>query len=172
MVKTGQVSSIELVEEAINRVEAHNPQFNAVVSKLYDQARKVAQGGLPDGPFKGVPFLLKDLMATYAGEPLSSGSRFLRDYIPDFDSELVKRYKKAGLVILGKTNTPEFGIVPYTEPALFGPARNPWEYFSHDGRFEWRLGRSRRCSVCANGKWGRWRWLNPHSGFLLWSFWV
>ncbi len=81
---------------------------------------------LPDGPFRGVPFLLKDLLASYTGVPMTSGSRFLRNYVPDHDSELVRRYKAAGLIVVGKTNTPEMGLMPYTEPVLFGPTHNPW----------------------------------------------
>lgn len=127
LVRTGQLSPVELLEEAISRIETYNPKLNAVIYKLYQQARQAVQTDLPDGPFKGVPFLLKDLLAVYAGAPYTCGSRFMRNYIPDYDSELVKRYKKAGLVIVGKTNTPEFGLVPYTEPALYGPAHNPWD---------------------------------------------
>src|SRR5712692_8680729 len=84
-----------------------------------DPARTAARGALPDGPFRGVPFLLKDLLASYAGARMTSGSTFLRDFVPGYDSELVARLKRAGLVILGKTNTPEFGILPTTEPRLF-----------------------------------------------------
>src|SRR5207245_1389613 len=83
-------------------------------------------GALPDGPFRGVPFLLKDLLASYSGARMTSGSTFLRDFAPGYDSELVARLKRAGLGIRGKTNTPEFGILPTTEPRLFGPCRNPW----------------------------------------------
>src|SRR3989337_4409391 len=92
---------------------------------MYDIAREVASGPLPEGPFTGVPFLLKDLSAPYAGVRLTSGAAFLKDYVPGYDSELVARYKRAGLVIVGKTNTPEFGLVPTTESVLLGPARNP-----------------------------------------------
>src|SRR5213078_2923336 len=86
-----------------------------------------ATGNMPDGPFTGVPFLLKDLLAAYAGVRMTSGSAFLRDFVPPHDSELVARLKRAGLIIVGKTNTPEFGILPTTEPQLFGPSRNPWD---------------------------------------------
>jgi amidase len=94
---------------------------------MFDEARKVAKGRLPNGPFKGVPFLLKDLLAQYAGARYTECSAFPGDYISEQDSELVTRLKKTGLVILGKTNAPEFGILPTTEPKRFGPTRNPWD---------------------------------------------
>ncbi len=128
LVRRKEVKPIELVEAAITRIERLNPTLNAVVTRMYDQARALAESStLPDGPFSGVPFLLKDLMAAYAGVPMTAGSRFLRDLTPEHDSELVRRLKRAGLVILGKTNTPELGILPTAEPELFGPARNPWD---------------------------------------------
>ena len=126
LVKKKEITPGELVEEAIARIERHNPQLNAVIHKMYDLARQTAQGDLPDGPFCGVPFLLKDLAADYAGVPTRMGSRSMHNYIPDHDSEIVRRYKAAGVVILGKTNTPEFGLSPYTEPETFGPTHNPW----------------------------------------------
>ena len=94
---------------------------------MYDRARAAVAAGLPDGPFRGVPFLLKDIMGDHAGVPSTRCSRFLKDYRPDHDSEIVKRHKAAGLVILGKTNAPEFGLLPVTEPELFGPTRTPWD---------------------------------------------
>ncbi|WP_287155230.1 amidase [Candidatus Solincola tengchongensis] len=127
MVRRGEVKPAELVEAAIRRVEKVNPQLNAVVTPLFERALEEAKGELPQGPFTGVPFLLKDLLASYRGARMTFGSDFFRDYVPDFDSELVVRLKRAGLVIIGKTNTPEFGILPTTEPRLFGPARNPWD---------------------------------------------
>ena len=126
LVRRKQVKPIELVDAAIERIERVNPTINAVVTPMYDQARAAANGKLPRGPFTGVPFLLKDIFVSYAGVPLTSGSAFLRNFVPDFDSELVTRQKRAGLVIMGKTNTPEFGLLPTTEPQLFGPTRNPW----------------------------------------------
>ena len=93
---------------------------------MYDIARKTIDHLPVEGVFAGVPFLLKDLISEYAGVPMTCGSKALKNYIPDSDSEIVKRYKKAGLVILGKTNCPEFGLMPYTEPELHGPTRNPW----------------------------------------------
>jgi amidase len=127
LVRSGQVSPLELVEAAIARIEAVNPQINAVTYTMFNQARQAAQRDLPDGPLRGVPFLIKDLLALVAGVPTSSSTRLLKDWTPTIDSEMVRRWKAAGLVILGKTNTPEFGITPYTEPALFGPTRNPYD---------------------------------------------
>jgi amidase len=101
--------------------------LKAVVTPMYEEARVIAKGTLPDGPFTGVPFLLKDLLASYKGVRMASGSVFQRDFVPDHDSELVVRLKRAGLIIIGKTNTPELGILPTTEPRLFGPSRNPWD---------------------------------------------
>jgi amidase len=126
LVRRKEVKPIELVEDSIRRIERLNPTVNAVITPMFDLARQAASGPLPDGPFTGVPFLLKDLMAAYAGVRFTWGSAFLRDFVVDHDSELVARYKRAGLVVLGKTNTPEFGIVPTTEPHFFGPTRNPW----------------------------------------------
>ncbi|MGB6895110.1 MAG: amidase [Dehalococcoidia bacterium] len=122
-----EVKAIELVDAAIDRIERLNPTLNAVVTPMYDLARRAASGPLPDGPFAGVPFLLKDLLASYAGVRLTEGSAFLRDNVADHDSELVARLKRAGLIVVGKTNTPEFGLLPTTEPLLFGPTRNPWD---------------------------------------------
>ncbi len=127
LVRRKQVKPIELVEAAIERIERLNPALNAVITPMYEQAREAAQGELPDGPFRGVPFLLKDLQASFAGVRLTWGTSFMRNFVADHDSELVVRLKRAGFVILGKTNTPEFGIVPTTEPRLFGATRNPWD---------------------------------------------
>ena len=126
LVRRKKVKPLELVEAAIERIERVNPQLNAVITPMYDLARKAASGPLPDGPYTGVPFLLKDLLASYAGVRMAWGTAFMKDNVPDHDSELVARYKRAGLVILGKTNAPEFGILPTTEPHFFGPTRNPW----------------------------------------------
>jgi amidase len=127
LVRRGEVAPIELVEEVITRIEAVNPRLGAVVAPMYDEARRVAGGPLPGGPLRGVPFLLKDLLAAYAGAPLRSGSRFFADHVPETDSELVRRYRAAGLVAVAKTATSEFGIVPFVETALHGAARNPWD---------------------------------------------
>ncbi len=126
LVQKKEVKPIELVEEAISRIENLNPRLNAVIHKMYDIAMEAAEKDLPNGPFKGVPFLLKDLLAAYAGVPMRSGSRFNQDFIPDYDSEIVKRFKAAGVIIVGKTNTSEYGLAPVTEPELFGSTNNPW----------------------------------------------
>jgi amidase len=127
LVREKSVRPVELVEAAIARIERLNPKLNAVVTSMYDQARAEAAVASFDGPFAGVPFLLKDLLAEYAGVRLTGGSAFIDGrYTPGTDSELTRRLKRAGLIVLGKTNTPEFGILPTTEPRLFGPTHNPW----------------------------------------------
>lgn len=125
LVKSGKVSAVELAEEAIGRIEKHNPALNAVVTKMYDQGRAAAKAP-SDGPFKGVPFLLKDILGDHEGVPTQSGSRFMSGMPATRDSTLTARFKKAGVVILGKTNVPEFGLLPTTESAFYGPAHNPW----------------------------------------------
>jgi amidase len=121
-----EIQPLELVAAAIERIERINPAINAVVTPMFDQAMEAVRKTLPDGPFAGVPFLLKDILASCAGVRMTLGSKLLQNFTPDHDSELVLRYKQAGFIILGKTNVPEFGILPTTEPALFGPCRNPW----------------------------------------------
>ena len=127
LVRRKEVTALELVEAAIDRIERLNPQVNAVVLRTYERARQAAAGPLGDGPLAGVPYLLKDLVVEEAGVPLREASAFLADYVPAVDSELVRRLKRAGLIILGRTNTPELGLGPTTEPRLYGPARNPWD---------------------------------------------
>jgi amidase len=127
LVRKKDVQPIELVDAAIERIQALNPRLNAVVTKMFDQARETARGALPQGPFTGVPFLLKDILGMCRGVPMTMGSALLRDFVPDHDSELVSRLRRAGLIFVGKTNVPEFGILPTTEAELFGPCRNPWD---------------------------------------------
>ncbi|MGH9404899.1 MAG: amidase [Terriglobia bacterium] len=128
LVRRGDAKPIELVDAAIERIERLNPTLNAVVFPLFDQARESArhESQLARGPFRGVPYLLKDLLAAYSGAPLTGGSAYFKDYRPPFDSVVVSRLKRAGLIIVGKTNTPELGLVATTEPRLFGATRNPW----------------------------------------------
>ena len=126
MVAKGEVTPLELVDAAIERIERHNGALNAVVHTAYDEARERAKGPLPDGPFKGVPFLIKDLGMPVAGWPRTSGSKFARHIVDTEDGGLTRRYRESGVIPLGKTNTPEYGITGTTESALLGPCRNPW----------------------------------------------
>ena len=126
LVRTKEVSPAELVGEAITRMEKLNPHLNAVIHELFDRARAEAAGDLPAGPFRGVPFLLKDLTAELVGTPLNEGLDFSGDYTSTATQELTQRYIDAGFVICGKTNTPELGILPTAEPRRFGASRNPW----------------------------------------------
>jgi amidase len=143
LVRRKEVKAIELVESTIARIERLNPTLNAVITPMYEQARIAANREPTDAPFTGVPFLLKDLVASYGGVPKTSGSAFLRDYIPEHDSELVARLKRTGLIVIGKTNTPEFGALPTTEPR----------------------------PLCSYGTCQRRRRFDSDSGFLLRTFW-
>ncbi len=125
LIREGEITSGEACEAAIDSVERLNPKLNAVVTTLYDRGREDAAKPA-EGPFRGVPLLIKDLHYAYAGVPMTSGCKALRNYVPDQDCEMVLRLRKAGLIIIGKTNTPEFGLLGITEPELFGPCRNPW----------------------------------------------
>ena len=128
LVRRRKVTAAELLEAAIARVEARNPTVNAVTMKLYDFARQAIAAGLPDGPFTGVPYLMKDLGASIAGVPMTRGSRFFADTPPaTIDSEHVIRLKRAGLVIFGRTNSCELGLSLTCEPQLHGPTKNPWD---------------------------------------------
>ena len=126
LVKNGDTSPEELLEVAIRRVEEVNPELNAVIHKFYDQGRAAAGQVDKNAPFAGVPFLVKDLGMELTGVPMRIGSRGYAGYVSSADSHAVKKMRRAGLVIFGKTNTPEFGLTPFTEPELFGPTRNPW----------------------------------------------
>ena len=130
LVSTGEVSPIELVEAAIERAERYDSKLNALTYRWFDAARQLATSSdLPEGPFRGVPYLLKDLYAAEAGKPLSNGSKAYKaaDYVSPEDTTLVSRYKASGLISLGRSNSPEFGSVPVTEPEAWGPTRNPWD---------------------------------------------
>jgi amidase len=128
LVRAGEVRPVELVEAAIERAQALNPQLNAIIHPLYEEALDAAANELPAGPFRGVPFLLKDLGATLAGQPLHMGMSLLKEigFRAPVDTYLGQRFRDAGLVTIGKTNTPELGILPTTEPDAYGPTRNPW----------------------------------------------
>ena len=129
LVRTGQVSPADLVEAAVERIERVNPQLDAVLRDRFDAARDEARGDLPDGPFRGVPILLKDLGCHVAGERTDYGTSFLRDADVRWpaDSYLAQKFRAAGFVVLGRTNVPEFGTTITTEPAANPPARNPYD---------------------------------------------
>ena len=129
LVRRGEVTPLELVDATIARIEALDGQLNAVVHRRFEEARAEAAGPLPDGPFRGVPMLIKDLLAPSAGDPMTNGNRALREagYRAPADGNLVRRYREAGFVIVGRTNTPELGLVATTEPAALGPCHNPWD---------------------------------------------
>jgi amidase len=126
LVKKKKISPRELVDEAIARAEQLNPKLNAIVYKAYDEARAVAKTAKPSGLFAGVPMFLKDMRGGATGMPTRMGSRLNPPIPAVHDSTLVARFKDAGLIPLGKTNVPEFGILPTTESKLYGPAHNPW----------------------------------------------
>ncbi len=126
LVQDKQVSPLELVDAAIGEIDAKNPKLNAVVWTMFDRARDAAKGALPDGPFKGVPFLLKDIMGEMAGVPTRQGSRLIPAFPSPQNSHLVDRFLGAGMIPLGKSNVPEYGLVATTESKLYGAARNPW----------------------------------------------
>jgi amidase len=129
LIRSGQATPLELVDAAIARIEKINPQLNAVIIPLFEQARARAKASnLPDGPFRGVPFLLKDLDVFSTGDPFHAGTRFLKDlrWTAPHDSFLVEKFRAAGFVVVGKANTPEFGLNVTTEPVSYGPTRNPW----------------------------------------------
>ena len=125
LVARGEVTRAELVEAAIERVEDLNPTLNAVVTPMFERA--LSHAGAATGPLAGVPMLLKDLVAEVEGVRFTEGSRFLADNVSTYTSEIVRRFEAAGLVIIGKSATPEFGMSPSCEGALFGPTRNPWD---------------------------------------------
>jgi amidase len=129
LVRNGDATPRELVDAALGRIDAVNPELGAVIHRRDDRARAEADAGPADGPFRGVPILVKDLDGSLAGEPLHLGNRLLRDlaYVADHDSYLFARLQAAGCVIVGKTNTPELGLLPTTEPYAYGAAHNPWD---------------------------------------------
>jgi amidase len=127
LVARGELSPLELVDAAIERIERLDPAVNAVIHPRFERAREEASGALPDGPFRGVPIVIKDLDAV-AGEPMHLGTKFLRAarYRAEHDAAFVRRLRQAGFVVLGKASTPEFGLTITTEPTATGPTRNPW----------------------------------------------
>jgi amidase len=135
LIRKGEITPPEILETTINRIEKINPRINAVIYKMYDQAREAAKiwssltktTKIFDSIFCGIPFLLKDLIAECKGTPFSEGSRAVHGYISKLDSEIVKRHKANGLIIVGKSNSAEFGVLTTTEPLIHGPTFNPWD---------------------------------------------
>ena len=127
LVREKEVEPSELLDLALERVSVLNREVNAVVRLMEEDARTAAQNYKVDGVFSGVPFLAKDLGSHFAGHPTSAGSRLTKDVSAERDTELVRRLRATGVSIFGKTNLPEFGLTPYTEPELWGPCKNPWD---------------------------------------------
>lgn len=125
-VRTGDACPVDLLDLALERARSLNPRLNAIVHWMEDDARRAAERPRP-GPFAGVPFLAKDLITMYEGHPTTGGSRLLSGLVADHDSELARRVRAAGLLVFGKTNLPEWGLVPTTESELFGACHNPWD---------------------------------------------
>jgi amidase len=129
LVRRGRLSPIELVDAAIARIETINPRLNAVIIPLFEQARIQARTAVPDGPFRGVPLLIKDLTCQTKGDPYHAGMRLLRDrrWTADHDTYLAAKFRAAGFICVGRTNVPELGPLPTTEPLAYGPTHNPWD---------------------------------------------
>lgn len=126
LIKNKAITPLELLDIAISRAEEVNPKLNAVIYKMYDYAKQMLTEASEGQPFYGVPFLVKDLGIDIAGQPTTFGSRVMTQYVPPVDSEIAKNIRQAGFLIMGRTNTPEFGLTPFTEPELYGPTLNPW----------------------------------------------
>ena len=127
LVNSGEISETELLDESLSRMRAIQPKLNAITCDMEPFARAEIAAGVPDGPFRGVPFMLKDLFTLYKDAPTHNGSKFYSNFVADHDTEIVARYKQAGLLIIAKTNTPEFGLSASTEPVSHGAAPNPWD---------------------------------------------
>jgi len=127
LIRRKEVKPRELVDLALQAIQQVNPELNAVIASIIESADQVDESSLPDGPFRGVPFLIKDLVVHAAGIPTDMGSRFTQNVEFPHDTELMARFKKAGLVTIGRTNTPEFGYNANTAPVLHGPTHNPWD---------------------------------------------
>ncbi len=128
VIRSGDVSPVEAVQASIDRIQKLDGELNAVVTERFERALDDAAGDIPDGPFKGVPFILKDLWTSSANEPMHLGNKALKEinYISPVESDLARRYREAGFIVVGRSNTPEFGLVGTTEPESYGPSRNPW----------------------------------------------
>ena len=154
LVRRGDVTPLELVDAAIARAEVVNPVLNAIIHERFERARDdAASPSLADGAFRGVPMVLKDLDGTMAGEPYHAGTRFLQrhGYVATEDTELTRRFRAAGFVVLGRTNTPELGLQPTTEPVAYGPTHNPWDTARSSGGSSGGSAAAVAAGVCAVG---------------------
>ena len=150
LVRAGELTPLELVDAAIERAGQVNGALNAIVTTMYERARETARSHPGAGIFAGVPFLMKDFLAEVEGVRFTEASAFLSDHVPAEDSELVRRFRAAGLVFIGKTNTPELAIGPTTEPRLFGPPAT--HGIRHERPEDRAAARRRRCRRA----WCRW----------------
>jgi amidase len=165
----GDLGAAEVLETAIARAEAVNPKINAIVHDQFDQARQtITDDTAHNGPFKGVPYLLKDLGAFDTGQPCTMGSRLWADFVPDHDATYTERCKAAGFVILGRTNTPELGLNASTEPTLHGATREPLGCDAFPWRFVRRFGSGCCRRDFAHGTRHGWWRFDPHSRRQLW----
>ena len=167
LVRAGELAPLELVDAAIERAGQVNGALNAIVTTMYERARETARSHPGAGIFAGVPFLMKDFLAEVEGVRFTEASAFLSGHVPAEDSELVRRFRAAGLVFIGKTNTPELAIGPTTEPRLFGPTRNPWDTTRTPRRIERRRGGGGVGARGADGPRQRRRRLDPHPRLVL-----
>jgi hypothetical protein len=172
LVRRREVTPLELVEAAIERIERVNPQLNAVIRPMFEEARATASSDLPDGPFRGVPFLLKDLTAAYAGVPMTAGSSYLRDFIPNHDTELVTRHKASRTDRDRQNEHP--GVRDYADDGasiVRGDAKSVGS-LAHSGWFKRWFGGCGCSRPGPDGSCQRWRRLDSHSGFVLRPLWT
>jgi amidase len=158
-----EVSAEEVLETAIARAEQVNPAINAIVHKQYEQARKAVAAELPEGPLKGVPYLLKNLGFFETGEPVTFGSGPFKDFVAEHHAAYVARCEKAGLVLIGRSASPEFGLNPNTEPRLYGSCHNPWNIEYSPGGSSGGAAAAVSAGILPVAHATRRRRLNPHS---------
>jgi len=166
-----EVSAEDVLETAIARAEQVNPTINAIVHKQYEQARKAVAAGLPGGPLKGVPYLIKDLGFFETGEPATYGSSLFKDFVADHETTYVTRCKKAGLVFMGRSSSPEFGLNPNTEPRLYGSCHNPWNLEYSPGGSSGGAAAAVSAGILPVAHATEWRRLDPDPGIAVWPVW-
>ena len=167
MVRNGEVTPLELVDSAIERVERLNPALNAVITPMYDEAREAASRPIPDGPFSGVPFLVKDFLAEYAGVRFTESSNFIGDFVPDEDTELVRRWKRAGVDRHRKDEPAGDGDRRHDRAGQVRAHAQSVEHDANAGGLQRRRGRGGRLRHGADGPRKRRRGLHPHTGGML-----